>query len=494
MKVQCPQCSTSYRLPKGKAPAGGFKVRCKNCGHVIDVAAGESDAAEGEARWFVAVGNDKQGPLTLDEVTRRLDAGELASDTLVWRKGFKTWTRIAEVDEFQDRFEVAAGIGDEPTQLMPLAGVGAERPTGGMGGPSDSEGGEPHGADGETSEGGTPEPMVWQRRETSVLFSLDDYKVRKRTQQQPAIAQPETVIPVASTPASGVAEPARPAAQKAGMISLDASEIRHVAEALARRKQQRRIALMVVVGVAVVAVVAAGAYLFVTRAPSPAEEVPAQVALAPEVAPAPVVVQTPEPAPAAEPAQEAPEPAPAAEPAAEVAQEVAPAEPAKPVQRPVATPRDPRKPREAAPAPTPAPATAPEPKPAAKPASPTVVDANTLLAQYKGGKGGGDAAKGGDGGSAAADSNLPAQLTMAQVASVLRRKQGAVDSCVKSNNVSLPARANTRVVIEGSGRVVSASSSGAGAADSCIEGVLRSVQFPKFKGDPMTVPFPFTVR
>ena len=128
MKVQCPKCSTSYRLPKGKAPSGDFKVRCKNCGHVIDVAAGEGAAApegEGEARWFLAAGTEKLGPFGLGEIERRLDAGEATPDTLVWRKGFKSWTRVADVEEFADRFAPAAGAMEEPTQLMPLSGLGA---------------------------------------------------------------------------------------------------------------------------------------------------------------------------------------------------------------------------------------------------------------------------------------------------------------------------------------------------------------------------------
>ncbi|HOI09690.1 MAG TPA: hypothetical protein PK313_04345, partial [Myxococcota bacterium] len=87
-----------------------------------------------------------------------------------------------------------------------------------------------------------------------------------------------------------------------------------------------------------------------------------------------------------------------------------------------------------------------------------------------------------------------AQLSMSQVASVLRKKQGAVDNCVKSAGLPLPFRVNSRVVIDGSGKVVSATAAGSGAAESCVEGVLRSVRFPQFKGDDMTVPFPFTVR
>jgi len=502
MKVQCPKCSTSYRLPKGKAPSGGFKVRCKNCGHVIDVAAGEPEApaAESETRWFIAAGNEKQGPFASEEIERRLSAGEATPNTLVWRKGFKSWTRIADLEEFQEQF-AAAGEGDDATQLMPLAGIGGE-PSGAATGheaPA-AEGGEDAAGD----------HMVWQRRDTSVLFSLDDYKVRKRTQQTPAIQQPDSLIPVTSAdlPAAAPAEAAKPA-PKVGLISLDESEIRQVAESLARRKQQRRTLIIVVGGAALAAIVVVAVVLMMNRAPtpSPVPQAPTPVAgtatePAPAAAPAPAPAPTPAAtaeAPAAE-AAEAAAPAAEGEKPAEVAKEAAEAE--KPVEKAAET--------EPAPAPEKKTSTAsrssrrtrsetaPEPKPEPKPtaAAPNVVDANTLLAQYKGGKAGGDAkADGGDSGSGGADaSNLPVQLSMSQVASVLRKKQGAVDNCVKSAGLPVPFRVNSRVVIDGSGSVASATAAGSGAAEACIIGVLRSVRFPKFKGDDMTVPFPFTVR
>lgn len=501
MKVQCPKCSTSYRLPKGKAPSGGFKVRCKNCGHVIDVAAGEGTepAADDEVRWYLASGTEKQGPFGLDELERRLDAGEATPDTLVWRKGFKTWTRIADVEEFQERFAPAAGLEEDATQLMPLGGGPTEDPASAAA-PGE---GDDRGADAE-ADGGTVEPMVWQRRETSVLFSLDDYKVRKRTQQTPAIKQADLVVPAAVAASSP--EGAK-AASKVGVISLDESEIRQVAESLARRRKQRRAVVIAIGGVALIAVVAVAAFLLVKEEPKPAPEIAVPVAVAP--------VQPSVPAPAPAPAPEVPRPAvaegapaaPEAQGSAEVGEagpeetqeavasdEEAPAaEPGKKTAaRTVAT----RKPRPAAaPATEPRPAPASAPKPEPKKGDSNVVDANTLLAQYKGGKGS-DGAKGDGGGEAApsADSNLPAQLSMAQVASVLRKKQGAVESCVKTNGMPLPFRVSSRVVIDGSGKVVSASAAGAGAAQSCIEGALRSARFPRFKGDDMTVPFPFTVR
>ncbi len=482
MKVQCPKCSTSYRLPKGKAPAGGFKVRCKNCGHVINVASGGGEEAPAsEAIWFVAIGTEKQGPLTVEEVNQRFESGALKADSLVWRKGFKAWLKAADVEEFADRFP-ADDQGDAG-QVMSF-----ETKSGGDDLPESKSDG---------AEEGASDPMVWQRRETSVLFSLDDYKVRKRTtQQQPALVQPETLVPVAGASPAAVGGSGR---AQTGFISLDASEIRHVAEALARKKKQRRAIIFGVIGVAVIAVVAAGAYMFVAKGEKPAETVPEQVVIV-QQAPAPEAPPAPQP-PA--PQQEAPK---AQEPVAQAAPEAPAAEapvaeeaPAAPEPQKKAEAPAPKKSAVAAKPAEPKPAAEPKPraeaKPAPKAAAAGVVDANTLLAQYKGGRGGAadgkPADKGGGGGTA---SNLPAQLSAGQIKTALGGRQKAIADCVNKAGVATPARINARVVIDSSGKVTNATATGAGAAEACVVGVLRGTKFPQFRGDSMTVPFPYTIR
>lgn len=128
----------------------------------------------------------------------------------------------------------------------------------------------------------------------------------------------------------------------------------------------------------------------------------------------------------------------------------------------------------------------PAKKPVARPArKPTPKAAPARSSQREDGGGGSDAAS---------NSNLPAQLSMAQVAGEMRKKQTAIDTCVRKAGIATPCRISSRVVIDGSGKVVSAMAPGSGGAESCVEGVLRSIRFPAFKGDDMTVPFPFTVR
>jgi predicted Zn finger-like uncharacterized protein len=506
MKVQCPKCSTSYRLPQGKLPAGGggFKVRCKNCGHVIDVASREPSKpgaiAGGEVAWFIAVGSDRQGPFVADEIISRLKAGVATTESFVWRKGFKGWVKLAEVEEFRDHLGPLAAVGDEATQLMNLSEMtGSDE--GNLLAPQQSvkeiSSMEPVPAQDEDS---SAEAMVWQRRETSVLFSLDDYKVRKRTQQTPAVASSDGSIqmkPIEDAPAAPVSQEPK-AAPKVGVIALDESEIKHVAEVLSKRRGQRRMALASAAVLTVLVVLAVATWLLVGKmmeeprvAPTTVAEAPRSAVPVPAPQPAPVPVPEPAPAPAAEPASE--KGGEAAEPAAEAAVEEEKRAAAPQSARKASAPREVREP--ARPARVAEPAPKPEPKPAAKPAA--TDDANALLAQFRQGQASGtqEAKSTGDRATAGGDdSSLPDQLSNAAIASTLRRKQGAVDTCVRNSGAPTPFRTNTRIVIQGSGSVSSVSAGDAGVAASCIENALRSVKFPRFKGADMTVPYVFTVR
>lgn len=96
-------------LPKLAVPAGG--------------AAGETPppiptAAKAEAVWFVVIDGEQVGPLTEEGVMRRLDRGEISSDTLIWRAGMGEWQRIADTQPIMAK-RVAAAIRDwkPPTPL-----------------------------------------------------------------------------------------------------------------------------------------------------------------------------------------------------------------------------------------------------------------------------------------------------------------------------------------------------------------------------------------
>lgn len=52
--------------------------------------------------WYFADGQERQGPLSADEMRQRFQRGEITLATLVWREGFAQWAPLSEaVDELQ---------------------------------------------------------------------------------------------------------------------------------------------------------------------------------------------------------------------------------------------------------------------------------------------------------------------------------------------------------------------------------------------------------
>jgi len=52
--------------------------------------------------WYYAHGQERQGPLSADELRQRFQRGEITLATLVWREGFPQWKPVSEaVDELQ---------------------------------------------------------------------------------------------------------------------------------------------------------------------------------------------------------------------------------------------------------------------------------------------------------------------------------------------------------------------------------------------------------
>ena len=519
MKAQCPNCKTTYRIPDERIPAGGagIKVRCKRCGTVIDLKREESGAtplAEPQPeRWFVAIGSEKRGPLSRDQVSALIRTGEVGAETYVWKKGFADWMRLAEVADLAGELSAAAkkpehetgtpAAGEawtgeaEPTVLEPVptaAFAAVSEPQAAA--PAAAEAGQPGSVfESQPQDEDSQTQMIWQRRETSVLFSLDDYKTRRKTRSiKPGgaadVVRVEPVQP--SEPAAAAAEP-RKATERVSVISLDEAEIKRVAEVLSRRQRRRAMIRNGAIGLGVLGVLVAAVVWFAGRqeppAPAPPATPPAPVAAAvqPEPVkpsqPAPAAV-APEPAPAPAPATAAPATAEASGKAAKGARTAPSTGSASPKTPKAAS-------RPAAPEPGAAPAAE---KPAAKP-GPATDDVNALLANLRSGQGAEQ--KGGSGGEAAAGgSDLPEQLTMSQIQSVLRKQQGAVEGCVRQSGAAAGStvRVSTTLTIEGSGRVASVSVSNAGPAEGCIRSALSRVSFPKFRKPSMTVPYPFTVQ
>ena len=54
-------------------------------------------------RWYLRFGEDKEGPLTTDDVWFLLARKRVDGGTFAWRKGMESWTRIRDLDECQPK-------------------------------------------------------------------------------------------------------------------------------------------------------------------------------------------------------------------------------------------------------------------------------------------------------------------------------------------------------------------------------------------------------
>lgn len=459
MKVTCSDCSNSWEIADGEMPEGNadFETACPACGAKVTVTR-EADAAQDskpQGQWFVAFGRDRKGPFDEDAVKKMIGAGEIAAGGFVWRQGFENWKKASEVPEFAASFGGAQGGGD--------AG------------------------------------MVWQRRETSVLFSLDDYKQRKATRSQNSVKDADVVDVRRLEEEPAKAGASTGGSYGGGLISFDENEVQRVADALARKKKTKRGLVGLSIGIIVAIIIGVGVFVAwqlmsnknILGQPQPSQtagmpaqpvQQPAQPGVAPVPAPAPADAAAVENAPAVE-------------------EKVVDSEAAKATGAPVVK-KTATEVKDGA-------ATKAETDTVAKTTTATrttdrVVekkddpvgagnDADSLLAQLSAGKNK-EAAKTGDSGASSGGSGLPERLAVSQVMKGFNARKGAMEECVRNSGEAVPFSAKANVEIEGSGRVAGVKLSGGGAAKGCLEGVLRSVTFDKFSGPNMKVPYTISVR
>jgi predicted Zn finger-like uncharacterized protein len=124
MKIQCPACNASYRLPDDRIQGKNriFKISCKKCGAEIRVRGVETVDDMGRTTmpfalelpaaapvplsqqqvWFAGIDGKQLGPMTEGEVGDHIREGRLGPSDLVWKKGFSQWMPVREVSPFDD--------------------------------------------------------------------------------------------------------------------------------------------------------------------------------------------------------------------------------------------------------------------------------------------------------------------------------------------------------------------------------------------------------
>ena len=159
MKIVCDACGTRYSIEDSRIAGRSFKIRCKQCAHVMVVPGTRAPTAEPAAAgtWHAVI-DGMPRPIGVDDLRQLRTAGVLEDRTLVWREGFDDWRELGSVEELR-----AAGPGSVEIALEAATGSTAvDLPKARADAAPDAAPEEPPG----------PAPLRGVRHENSVLFSL----------------------------------------------------------------------------------------------------------------------------------------------------------------------------------------------------------------------------------------------------------------------------------------------------------------------------------
>jgi predicted Zn finger-like uncharacterized protein len=178
MKISCQACGAKYTIADEKVQGKIAKIRCKRCQATIVVngpgtaaadASSGGGGAEAGATYTVNFAENDQRTMTLDEVVRAYQQGQVTHETYIWAEGMDDWLPLASVPALASAVAGRASLADAPP---PEAGsVPAARLDGGrvrvdLFGDVSKAGAEPG------DEGDLSATKTGARNEQSVLFSL----------------------------------------------------------------------------------------------------------------------------------------------------------------------------------------------------------------------------------------------------------------------------------------------------------------------------------
>ncbi len=84
MQVSCPHCQSRGELADKYE---GRRVRCSSCSRPFIARA----LPEKPLQWFFAENQEKKGPFEEEEIKKKVAAGEIKADTLVWHRRLPRW-------------------------------------------------------------------------------------------------------------------------------------------------------------------------------------------------------------------------------------------------------------------------------------------------------------------------------------------------------------------------------------------------------------------
>jgi predicted Zn finger-like uncharacterized protein len=188
MNITCDSCQARYTISDEKVTGEGrvFKVQCKQCGAEIVVdgiseeAPADPDASGSstEELWYYAVGQDRQGPVSREELGNLINAGTVSRSTYVWCDGMDDWSLVEQIERLASLMDSPDsqpdGTSETASSNLPES---SEEPSATEPNAASHEEGEPASAADLFSFDDTakaPRGSVHGRRDSSVLFSLDE--------------------------------------------------------------------------------------------------------------------------------------------------------------------------------------------------------------------------------------------------------------------------------------------------------------------------------
>ena len=193
MKFLCDQCKAKYQIADDKVAGKTVKMKCRKCGHLIEVRAAVTESVEaGESNrpgprsapmatslsrmdqvrpsrdalagafaksvsnedpgarsialspgdeWYVAINGVPVGPVRIGEIRRKAATGGVTEDSLCWQEGFEEWRPVKAVPELIEMVREANSSGRAslvPGERARVATAGSPAPADAavLGGPS----------------------------------------------------------------------------------------------------------------------------------------------------------------------------------------------------------------------------------------------------------------------------------------------------------------------------------------------------------------------
>lgn len=117
----CGNCQAKYQLPDERVAGRTVRMKCRKCAHLIEVKGPAPEtSADAQQGWYAGIDGKPTGPMSQDELARKLEAGVMTGETLVWREGLDGWKPLAEVGELSALVAAAsAPSAPEPTPPEP---------------------------------------------------------------------------------------------------------------------------------------------------------------------------------------------------------------------------------------------------------------------------------------------------------------------------------------------------------------------------------------